>query len=467
VAGIAAQVYVKDVHAPHLVIAGVLCAGQLFGCAPTHVAARRDAGRLGSVRIFSPDDEPTAFVFLFSDVDGWNAALDGAGRTLRDGGAAVVGVDLPAYLSGLAASDDGCHYVVAEIEALSGQLQHELGATRYRTPILAGIGAGGTLAYAALAQAPAATIAGAVSVDPAPVLGTRVPLCAGAPHRRMDGGFRYGSQRGLPGWWRVSAPALPSPMHGIVTAAAGMMVDADGTQTERLLAALDVDTDDTNAFRDLPVVPIEATNPGPLLAVIYSGDGGWRDLDKQIGEYLSDHGVSVVGIDSLRYFWSEKSPQEVASDLADLIEHFEDEWGTSKVLLVGYSFGAAILPFAYNRLPPARRADVVQVSLLGLEPWASFVIRLSAWIGSEPGAGAPRVRPEVARMPPALVQCFYGEDEEESLCRDSVFANAEVVGTTGGHHFDGDYDALATRILAGVSARLGSASDDAAQPARH
>jgi len=39
------------------------------------------------------------------------------------------------------------------------------------------------------------------------------------------------------------------------------------------------------------------------------------------------------------------------------------------------------------------------------------------------------------------------------LCPDSAMAHAEVVRTEGGHHFDGDYDALAQRILDGARRR--------------
>ena len=49
------------------------------------------------------------------------------------------------------------------------------------------------------------------------------------------------------------------------------------------------------------------------MAVIYSGDGGWRDIDKDIAGALQEKGIPVVGVDSLRYFWSEKTPDQVAA----------------------------------------------------------------------------------------------------------------------------------------------------------
>jgi type IV secretory pathway VirJ component len=80
-----------------------------------------------------------------------------------------------------------------------------------------------------------------------------------------------------------------------------------------------------------------------LLAIVISGDGGWRDLDRTIAEKLRSQGVSVVGWDSLRYFWSRKTPAQVARDLGAVIDTYTARWGASKVALVGYSFGAGVL----------------------------------------------------------------------------------------------------------------------------
>jgi type IV secretory pathway VirJ component len=54
-----------------------------------------------------------------------------------------------------------------------------------------------------------------------------------------------------------------------------------------------------------------------------------------------------------------------------------------------------------------------------------------------------------------MVQCFYGEEEADSLCPDPVAAGTERVRTSGGHHFDGDYARLAGIILAGAIRRAG------------
>ena len=418
---------------------------------PAMAAERIDGGRLGQLALFRPDASPEALVFLFSDTRGWRAEFDAAAARLGEDGAAVVGVDLPSYQKGLRASDDGCHYAIAEIEALSQKLQRQLGTTAYRSPILAGVGEGATLAYAGLAQSPAATVAGAVSVDPTPSLDTRVPLCPGAPSTPVAGkGFAYGAQADLPGWWLVSSRTPLAPELAGLVDDVGEPPPVEDAPLDRLVALLSQQLtagDTSPAVRNLPLTEIEAAEPGSWMAVVYSGDGGWRDLDKEIGEHLAERKVPVVGVDSLRYFWRAKTPDEIGRDLGAILDAYGDKWGTRKVALIGYSFGAAVLPFAVNRLPAALRERVVLVSLLGLGARAPMQIAVEGWLGAEPDADAPLVMPELLRLDLAKVQCFYGEDEDDSICPDPKLAAADVIKTKGGHHFDEDYAALAQRIF--------------------
>jgi type IV secretory pathway VirJ component len=403
----------------------------------------RDAGRLGRIELFRPSGEgpPDDLVFLFSGMEGDSAALRRAARALADENTAAVDVDLPSYLHGLVASDDGCHYVVAEIEELAHQLERELGFAGYRSPLLAGVGAGGTLAYAALAQSPAATIGGAVAVDPTPSLHTRVALCEGAvAARARGGGFSYAPKSDLPARYdRVDAPDGDAAEH--LVAALGPLLGGEG-------ASGDV----AGALPDLPLVDIPASKPGRLFAVIWSGDGGWRDLDKTIGEILARRGVPVVGVDCLRYFWNQREPAQVADDLARIFAAARAAWNTDDALVIGYSFGAGVLPFAVNRLPDAERKRVVLLSLLGLEPNAPFEIEVTGWLGASDDE-APLVLPELTKLDPSRLQCVYGEEEEDSLCPAPELARAEILRFPGGHHFDEDYEKIADAILAGARRR--------------
>jgi type IV secretory pathway VirJ component len=417
----------------------VLLSVAMGSCARrTELAApeTKAVGRFGTVRIFGDSSARDGVVFLFSDAIGWNAAADDAAQRLAKSGLVVVGVDLREYVAGLATSGDGCHYVISEIEALSKELQRERGFPGYRSPILAGFGQGGSLAYAALAQSPAATIAGAAAVAPAPTLFTPVAVCEGAKATPTAGGaFRYAAEAPLPGWWQ-SDPNDDSPrrLYDLVMSS----VRAAAARSE----------DDVS---QLPLIVYPGGAAPNVLAVIYSGDGGWRDLDKQIGEILAKDGIAVIGVDCLRYFWERKTPQQVADDLALIIRTYGTRWGTKQVVLVGYSFGASVLPFAINRLPPDVHDRIVQTSLLALGADAAFQFSVTEWLGA--AVDTMPVLPELLQLDRRSLQCFYGEDEKDTLCPSKEIGDAEIVRTSGGHHFDGDYPRLAQRIVDGLGRR--------------
>src|SRR5262249_2290955 len=120
--------------------------------------------------------------------------------------------------------------------------------------------------------------------------------------------------------------------------------------------------------------------------------------------------------------------------------------------LIGYSFGADILPFVYNRLPDKWRERVVQISLLGLGSHAPFEFHMTGWLEMADTSALP-VLPELARVDLSKVQCFYGEQEDDKVCDKPELANAELIRTTGSHHFDGNYPKLAQRILDGAMRR--------------
>ena len=205
---------------------------------------------------------------------------------------------------------------------------------------------------------------------------------------------------------------------------------------------------------DLPLVEVSATTRVDTLAVIYSGDGGWRDIDKQLGDILAARGMAVVGVDSLRYFWSAQTPAQVSADLARILTHYTTAWHVRHVVLIGYSFGADILPFAYNGLSANLRNRVSEISLLAPGRAADFEIRAAGWFGAGPSGDARPIPPETARIERTKLQCIFGTaDAGDSLCTDPAAGGMEVIGRPGGHHFDKNYDALAQLVMKGVCRR--------------
>ena len=436
----------------------------LVGILASTPAAAVDGGRYGDVRLAEPNGTTRGYVVLFSDAGGWTDADQATLEAIARLGAVAVGVDLKTYLAKLGVNQAKCDKLVADVELLSRQLEREFSLAEYYFPIVAGAGEGGTIAAAILAQAPGNTLAGAASLNPSAVVHSDHSLCAGAPPTADGSGYRFDPIPILNGFWSVgmtgSAPAASrafvETLRSSTTPPNIQLLNA-GSQSE-ILASLIAPHLNQSVLGDvdgLPLVELPAEHQSRLMAVLLSGDGGWRDLDKTIADKLQSLGVSVVGWDSIRYFWRKKSPEKTAADLAAIINSYGAKWHANKVALIGYSFGADILPFAYVRLPAALRQRVVMMSLLGLESAADWEIRVFGWLGAPPSADATPVGPAIEGVPGALIQCFYGEEEKDSFCPALASRGAEVIRTKGKHHFDGDYAHLAQQILAGFKRRAG------------
>jgi type IV secretory pathway VirJ component len=57
------------------------------------------------------------------------------------------------------------------------------------------------------------------------------------------------------------------------------------------------------------------------------------------------------------------------------------------------------------------------------------------------------ILPEAEKLSALRALCIYGEDDQESLCRNLSSGIMRVEALPGGHHFDGAYEEVATRIL--------------------
>lgn len=425
-----------------------------------------NTGMIPAPRILLPTNSADlkGIVFLISGGEGWSAREDVQAQAAVDAGAAVVGIDFPSYIKSLAADDGDCVYMVSDVEDLSQQIQRRIGNSNYRHPIVAGLGEGGALALAMVSQSPNATIGEVIAVDPVAGIPLSKELCTPAPKQKVGDRTIYGFDDG----------SLPTAVTIISTAAADIagkahaqrlkqehpevQLDDSASPPEAALSqalAVGLSAASMNDLPlDLPLTVLEAKPAINTMAVIYSGDGGWRDLDSEVGGYLQSQGIPTIGVDSLRYFWSERTPQGTAEDLARIIEHYRRQWNVQNVLLVGYSFGADVLPATYNLLAPSDRERVKQITLLGLSHQVDYEISVTGWLGAEgSGKGGDPVD-DIAKIDPKLIQCVYGTDEDDDPCPTLKDRGVEVAPIEGGHHFDENYQALGKRIRDSLQTRL-------------
>ena len=435
------------------------------------------AGRFGSVYVYIPEGKPKSVAIYLSGDGGWELGVINMARALRDQGAVVIGANVRRYLASLGetAAKPGapCTNIAADFEALSHQVQKEIGMREYHVPVLVGYSSGATIVYAALVQSPPGTFAGALSLGfCADQDFAGAELCPGAglhykPNQQHE--LVLAPATDLKQKWiafqgqkdEVCSAKLADDFAAQVTngevvrlplVGHGFSVERNWMPQFRAAYARLATPVETPAARppeisDLPVTEVPATDGKDELAVLVTGDGGWAGLDQELAARLAQSGVPTVGLNSLKYFWTQRTADETARDVARLMRHYLAAWSKQRVLLVGYSFGADVLPFVVNRLPPDLRARVASVSLLGIDSNASFEISVSGWVGSD--EGGPPTRPELATLNRVPVLCIYGEGESDSICPGlPASATLTRVEVGKGHHFSGEYAALADRILA-------------------
>jgi len=427
---------------------------------------------VGEITVVRPAHDITGVVILLSGDDGFDGRMRAMADVLAGAGALVLGVDLVQYRARIAAAPGDEVYPSADFEVLSQFAQRALGVPAYEQPVLIGWQAGAALAYAALAEANPDTFRGAVSVNFCPVLTLPKPpgWLRGLTATRADGDtFRLAPSPHVQGRWiavqgeddQACAAAATRDFVRDVAHAKLLLVGSDEAMAALRAAFLGVagvaPADDRAPgaadVADLPLVEVPATGvpTGTLagtLAVVLSGDGGWASIDRDIGEQLAARGIGVVGLNSLRYFWTRRTPDGAGADLTRILRYYTTAWHARRVLLLGYSRGADVLPFMASRLPPDVRARVALVGLLGPSTSVDFQFHLSDWIGNAGRAGALPVRPEVEKLRGMTILCVFGKDESDSLCPQLESGLATLMPQSGGHHFGGDYDAIVARILA-------------------
>ena len=440
------------------------------------------------VTVYAPK-APATNVVLFLSGDGrWNlGVIDWARRIMPK--AIVVGVDFVA-LKNAHPTSGTCWLPTGDLEEISHAVQRELKLPEYHPPFLVGYSSGATLVYEALAAAPASTFAGGLSLGFCPDLPALQPVC---PAENFKPTFDLKkSTAWLPAvnelphdWWvlngeldQVCLPPethkflenmkgvhfieIPHTGHGfgkqefwakpfddsidamLKTASAPRAANAPSRPAAAVEAKLDA--------LGLPLEYHWADRPRATVMFI-SGDGGWATLDDKLAVYLAAHGVNVVGLSALRYFWSEKTPQQAGVDMRRIAD-VAGVAGTP-LFLGGYSFGAEVTPFILETWSEADRRRVSGQLLIGPGETASFEISPLNWVFR--AKDTPRRVADEVRKLRVPTFCLAGQLEQsgDTAC-DGMAGAGETVKLPGSHHFNGKYDDVGKAVLTFIDKQLGA-----------
>ena len=433
-------------------------------------------GPFGDVRLQGREHDPSMVAIVLSDAAGWGAVEEEMARMAGDAGALVVGVDVQEYFA--RATAKGLEPNVSfELESLSKYAQKAAGLpnlSRSNSNSFAawGGGAGAGIVYASLVQAPADTFLGGVSLGFRPWLPLALPfgIGRGLTWERVEGGIRYDAfTKAELAWTVIQAEADPvmgaDDVWGFVQGMRGVglhvLTGADGYADPalwrgRLAPALKAATPSrpgpppapAGGVGDLPLIEVRpvATATGTL-AILVTGDGGWAGIDKDIAAILVKNGIGVIGLDSMKYFWTRRTPEAAGADLARVMRHYQAAWGGKDFSLIGFSLGADALPPMIANLPPDLRGTIRQVALLAPSRNVELEFHVSDWIHDDEASQDIALLPEVRRIQPLPLLCVHGRDETSSLCTELSPEEATIRPLPGSHHFDGDFAGAAALIL--------------------
>ena len=433
--------------------AALSCAALLLGgCSREPRRETLTHGRFEPIELSVPSDARSLVLMLAAPDDA--ARADALSIELSRQRAIVARVDAAAFQRVLDDTASGCVFPSGDLDNLAHYIQAYLKQPRYVPAILLGVGAGGSITEAALAQAPPSTFAGALVFDGCRAPRLRAPAC---PRESASPEPSTGSE----GAASVPSPAPPAdPLLRVHSDAGPCATEPAPARAEAAFAdafatlVRAADAHATSATTDLPDIPIievlSSSNEHPdTFGVFLSGDGGWAGIDAQLSAQLARRGLPIVGIDSLRYFWTARTPESTGADVARVIERYSRVWKRPRALLIGFSQGADVLPFVLNRLPQEIRPQVVGAVALSLSTTATFEFHVSNWIGA---SGDRPTALETDQLVPNSLTCVYGKDDHDALCPRLDRARFHVVELPGSHHFNGDYDRLSTIVLGALAA---------------
>ncbi|NCU04607.1 MAG: virulence factor family protein, partial [Chitinophagaceae bacterium] len=195
----------------------------------------------------------------------------------------------------------------------------------------------------------------------------------------------------------------------------------------------------------LPVKEWTTSNSAKPLVLYITGDGGLNHFSTQLCNTLFASGYDVLALNARSYFWEKKTPQQTAAAISSYLSAKLNTKADRTVVLVGYSFGADVMPFIVNHLATVIQQKLSSVVLLSPSSSTDFEIHVSDMWG-ESKTRAMNVVAEINRMASPKTLIIFGADEDGVLSPEIQLKNVTIQTLPGSHHFDGNISEVVAAI---------------------
>jgi len=420
----------------------------------------------GKVYVYKQTDTPRNVVILISGDGGWKFGVVDFAQAFSKLNNLVIGVDILRYYKDLKQRTGDCYNVSADFVQLATVIEKRYNFTDYIPAVIMGYSSGATLVYGILAQSRPGTFKGGISLGFCPDIELPKMLCQinglsekielvgkkyfllpdaklGNPwivlHGKLDKVCNYNE---VVDFVNKTTDAelitLPNTGHGFSKWNDFMPEWKDAFN--RLIEKYNKDQPvniSTDYVKSLPIVITDAKvqNKDAPVALLISGDGGWYSFEQSIADKLANHGIPTIGLDSKKYFWKRRTPEETASDMIKALNFYSKEWGRERFLLIGYSLGAEIVPFITSRLPLEMRTKVALTVLLSPETNTDFEIHLTNMLGIGNRKNTFQVMDEIVKTQVVPTLIIIGEEEKTQVPELLAGTAVKIKKIPGNHHY--------------------------------
>jgi len=181
--------------------------------------------------------------------------------------------------------------------------------------------------------------------------------------------------------------------------------------------------------QSLPIDTLSSKMPGKPLVIYISGDGGFNSFSNNFIKQWNTNGYPVVALNAKSYFWKTKQPEAAAQDVTALITQYLSLWKCNEVILLGYSFGADVMPFIQMRLPAEVAGKVKHTVLFSPSANTDFTVHL---IYGNNGSSVPAEINKITK--PVLV--VFGDEETNLPDKQINNKQVNIIKVPGDHHYD-------------------------------
>jgi type IV secretory pathway VirJ component len=200
-----------------------------------------------------------------------------------------------------------------------------------------------------------------------------------------------------------------------------------------------------SADEQLPVTILPGSDTTKPLILYISGDGGWNKFSTSFINTMNSKGYPVVALNAKEYFWHKKDAGQTAKDVTSLLAVHMKSMKAKSLVLIGYSFGADVMPFVVTRCNKDIHDKLKYVVLMSPSETTDFEVHVTdlLGIGKSNGESIPA---EINKITQPLLFVF-GDKEDDFPFKQITIKNYKVNKLPGGHHYDGDPGAVCNIIL--------------------